>query len=39
MAKVERNLIEPIGEVNFSGSKVDLFSGLKKISAKLETFL
>ncbi|MDF2902752.1 MAG: stage sporulation protein serine/threonine phosphatase [Bacillus sp. (in: firmicutes)] len=38
MAKVERNLIEPIGEVNFSGSKVDLFSGLKKISAKLETF-
>ncbi len=38
MAKVERNIIEPIGEVNFSGSKIDLFSGLKKLSTKLETF-
>ena len=38
MEKVERSLIEPIGEVNFHSSKWDLERGLKKFQLKVETF-
>lgn len=38
MRKVERVLIEPIGEVNLERQKLDLTNVLKKIQAKLETF-
>lgn len=38
MEKAERNLIEPIGDVNFEQSRVDLSAGLKKFQQKLETF-
>jgi stage II sporulation protein E len=38
MEKAERNLIEPIGDVTFERSKLDLSKGLKKFQLKLETF-
>ncbi|HLO10642.1 MAG TPA: stage II sporulation protein E [Pseudoneobacillus sp.] len=38
MEKVERNLIEPIGEVNFERTHLDLSKGVKKFQLKLETF-
>lgn len=38
MEKVERNLIEPVGEVNFNGAKVGLSNGINKFQAKIETF-
>ena len=39
MGKLERNLIEPGGEVTMNGSKKDLFSGFAKFQVKIETFL
>src|SRR5574342_1151865 len=38
MEKVERNLIEPIGEVNFERTHLDLSKGVKKFQLKLENF-
>jgi stage II sporulation protein E len=38
MEKAERNLIEPIGDVTFERSKLDLSKGLRKFQLKLETF-
>lgn len=38
MQKVERNLIDSIGEVNFERPKLELAKALKKLQAKLETF-
>ncbi|MDP4157093.1 MAG: stage II sporulation protein E, partial [Bacillota bacterium] len=39
MAKVERSLIDPIGEVNFHSSKMDLSNNVKKLRLKIENFL
>jgi stage II sporulation protein E len=39
MEKVERNLIEPIGEVTFERSPINLSKGLKKFQLKLENIL
>lgn len=39
MAKVERSLIDPIGEVNFYSSKMDLSKSTKKLQLKMENFL
>lgn len=39
MEKVERNLLEPVGEVNFSGTKIGFFNGINKFQTKIETFL
>ncbi|UII56022.1 stage II sporulation protein E [Cytobacillus spongiae] len=36
MEKVERNLIEPVGEVNFARPKVELANGLKKFQVGME---
>jgi stage II sporulation protein E len=38
MAKLERELIEPIGQVNLDGSKIGFSNGLNKFQAKIETF-
>ncbi|WP_442597390.1 stage II sporulation protein E [Neobacillus sp. D3-1R] len=38
MEKAERNLIEPIGDVNFDRPHLDFSKGLKKFQLKLETF-
>lgn len=38
MEKAERNLIEPVGEVNFKRPHLDLSKGLKKFQLKLESF-
>jgi stage II sporulation protein E len=38
MEKAERNLIEPIGDVTFERSKLDLSKGLRKFQLKVETF-
>ncbi|PLR78925.1 stage II sporulation protein E [Bacillus sp. V3-13] len=38
MGKVERNMIEPVGEVNFEGPKIELANGLHKFQLKIETF-
>ncbi|MFD2444297.1 stage II sporulation protein E [Bacillus sp. CGMCC 1.16607] len=38
MEKVERNLIEPIGDVSFDRSTFALSKGLRKFQLKLETF-
>ncbi|MDN3019976.1 stage II sporulation protein E [Paenibacillus sp. BSR1-1] len=38
MEKLERNLIEPIGEVNLHSSKWDLALGVKKVQLLLESF-
>lgn len=38
MAKVERSLIDPIGEVNFHAPKVDLSNNMKKFQIKVENF-
>ncbi|MGJ7923183.1 stage II sporulation protein E [Neobacillus sp. LXY-4] len=38
MAKVERNLIEPIGEVKLKSPKMELSNGLNKIKTNMETF-
>lgn len=39
MEKIERNLIEPLGEVNLQATKLDLSNAAKKIQLKLENFL
>jgi stage II sporulation protein E len=39
MEKVERNLIEPIGEVTFEGPRFDLSKGLKRIQLRLTNLL
>nr|WP_263323927.1 stage II sporulation protein E [Neobacillus sp. Marseille-Q6967] len=39
MEKLERSLIEPMGEVNFQSSKWNMESGLKKFQIKAESFL
>ncbi|MGG5254555.1 stage II sporulation protein E [Neobacillus sp. SM06] len=39
MEKVERNLMEPIGEVNLQATKMDLSNTAKKVQAKIENFL
>lgn len=38
MEKIERNLIEPIGEMNLQATKIDLSNAAKKIQMKLENF-
>ncbi|WNS75560.1 stage II sporulation protein E [Bacillus sp. DTU_2020_1000418_1_SI_GHA_SEK_038] len=38
MAKVERNLIEPIGEVNLNRPKLEFAKGLNKFQLGMETF-
>ncbi|MBU8881402.1 stage II sporulation protein E [Bacillus sp. FJAT-29790] len=38
MQKVERNVIEPLGEVNFGRSKLELTNGLNKFQVWIETF-
>lgn len=38
MQKVERNLIEPIGEVNFEKSRFQFANGMAKFQSKLESF-
>lgn len=38
MEKVERNLIDPVGEVNFNKPKLELAKGLSKFQLSLETF-
>ncbi|MDZ5474317.1 stage II sporulation protein E [Bacillus sp. 31A1R] len=37
MEKVERNLIEPIGEVNLNQSKLEIANGLNKFQLKMES--
>ena len=39
MEKIERNLMEPIGEVNLQATKMDLSNTAKKFQAKIENFL
>lgn len=39
MEKIERSLIEPVGEVNFQASKWNWGLGLKKFQLKVESFL
>ncbi|MGX6446284.1 stage II sporulation protein E [Neobacillus sp. K501] len=39
MEKIERSLIEPVGEVNFQASKWNWGIGLKKFQLKVESFL
>lgn len=39
MAKVEPSLMDPIGEVNFHSSKMDLSNNVKKFRIKIENFL
>lgn len=39
MAKVERSLVDPVGEVNFQSPKVDLSNSVKKFQVFLEKFL
>lgn len=38
MEKVERNLIEPIGEVNLNSSRFEISNGLNKFQLKMDTF-
>ncbi|MBS4193413.1 stage II sporulation protein E [Bacillus sp. FJAT-49705] len=38
MEKAERNLIEPLGEVNFNKPKLELSKGLIKFQLRVETF-
>ncbi|MFB6469340.1 stage II sporulation protein E [Cytobacillus sp. Hz8] len=38
MEKVERNMIEPLGEVDFSSTKVELANSMQRFLLKLETF-
>ncbi|KIY22920.1 MULTISPECIES: stage II sporulation protein E [Mesobacillus] len=39
MQKVERNLIEPIGEIRFEESRFRLAKGMSKLQSKIETVL